>query len=148
MKKLPSLHLSPILIEEFLSNYVNIIQEEKRYLLYSLKPEEIKFLLMRNAEFIDNIDYAIEYLIRSDEIRTNNNSSLLNSQISFNNLQTKLEKCHTLAQNRIIDFNEQVNINEINFIVKPIESVLINNQPAYYPDTLIYSYSAIIMSAE
>lgn len=147
MKKLPSLHLSPILIEEFLSNYVNIIQEEKRYLLYSLKPEEIKFLLMRNAEFIDNIDYAIEYLIRSDEIRTNNNSSLLNSQISFNNLQTKLEKCHTLAQNRIIDFNEQVNINEINFIVKPIESVLINNQPAYYPDTLIYSYSALIMIA-
>lgn len=139
-------NLNQIFTEDFLVKHIKIGQIDKKYLEYSLKPEEIKILLMKGPEFLSNIDNAIEYLIRSNDISTNGTAkppTFSDSKVSFESLQKKLTKLRILSQNRIL--NSISAQTESAFSVKKLESVLIKDKPAYFPETLIYSYSTLIM---
>lgn len=139
------LNQNQLYTEDFLVKYIKTSREGKKYLDYSLKPEEIKLILMKNPELLSNIDYAIEYLIRYNNYSANKISTpsiFSDSNLSFDSLQKKLTKLHILANNRIINSDEQA---ENSFSIEKLESVLIKGQRAYFPETLIYSYSALIM---
>ncbi|KAK8836315.1 hypothetical protein M9Y10_039650 [Tritrichomonas musculus] len=137
-----------VLLEEFLIRNIHTIFENRNNTNFSLKPDEIKNILMNNPFYLNNAEYAIEYLISSNEIPSNKEHTISffkEPSISFDFLQKKLSKFHFLSETRIKYMEDFIKTDVPSFSIKKIESTIINNQPAYAPDLLIFTYSILMM---
>ncbi|KAK8845177.1 hypothetical protein M9Y10_021359 [Tritrichomonas musculus] len=129
-----------IFIEDFLVKFIQLFLGGNDSVNYNLSPSEVQNILMRNPESLDDIDTALEYLIKYNGTSSNDSLAILPNSISFNNLQEKLLKYQYLGENRIKSILNQAIRCESSFIVKPIESISDN----YNSETLTLTYTILM----
>ena len=129
-----------IFIEDFLVKSIQLFLGGRNSVNYNLSPSEVQNILMRNPESLDDIDTALEYLIKYNGTSSNDSLAILPNSISFNNLQEKLLKYQYLGENRIKSILVQAIRCKSSFIIKPIESISDN----YNSATIIFSYTILM----
>ncbi|OHT14330.1 hypothetical protein TRFO_15386 [Tritrichomonas foetus] len=125
--------LNKYLQSSYVNNFVSVSLSENKFVNYSLKPNEIQYIIMTNPSFLSDLDSAIEYLIRYD----NNNKKLINSD----ELYKKIKKSRLLAENRIINIKSHIK-NPKDQNVLPFKKF-----EAEDPYIMVDSYSFLIITA-